>query len=325
MAAFDAMGLRERVSSRGSSAGAPPLVDPSGRQLGAIRTSDIVRRYGYEYVVIYRQVLNKALAEGLEDSIRLNARFVRFDEDKDGVTAHFDDGSMERGALLVGADGVWSTVRTQLFPEAQGQTEDQVVWRAVRPAADFALGEQAFVIGRDSTRGGWMHTGNGLVYWAVAQLGADIEAPADIKAEALTLADNLYDGGWDFPIRELIEATPADEILRDPVSEAPWLETWVSDRVALVGDAAHAMSPHTGSGGSFGIEDAMVLVQHLEKAGVADALAAYDTERRARLAWVRDRAELVRKELGGGKDYGEVMEAFMVGTVERGPWAQART
>ena len=231
--------------------------------------------------MIYRDVLNRVLAEGLEESIRLGARFVRYEEGDDAVTAHFADGSCERGAVLVGADGVWSPVRAQLLPAAGASTEDQVVWRSVVRAADFDLGEQAFVIGRNGTRGGWMHTGDGLVYWAVAQLGADVSGPADVKAETLALTDNLYDGGWDFPMREFVEATPAAEILRDPVSVVPWLDTWVSMRVALAGDAAHAMSPHTASGASIGIEDAVVLAQHLATADVGDALAKYDMERRA--------------------------------------------
>jgi len=324
ISALEALELRARVSAHGSVEGAPPLRDPSGRLLGTLQMNDIAAKYGYEYVMIYRDVLNRVLAEGLEDSIRLGARFVRYEEGDNTITAHFADGSHERGTVLVGADGVWSTVRAQLLPGGGALTEDQVVWRAVVCAADFDLGEQAFVIGRNGTRGGWMHTGDGLVYWAVAQLSADMSGPADVKAETLALTDNLYDGGWDFPMREFVEATPAAEILRDPVSVVPWLDTWVSTRVALAGDAAHAMSPHTASGASFGIEDAVVLAQHLATADVGDALAKYDVERRERLAWIREGAEAVREQVAGGGDYGEVMEAFILGALEQGPPVRVR-
>ena len=319
LSAFEGLGLGERVVAHGAVDGAPVLRDPTGRLLGMLQMSEIAARYGHPYVTIYREVLNSVLADGLEDVIRLGARLDSYEENDHEVIAHFSDGSAESADLLIGADGVWSATRAQLSPGISPLTEDHVVWRSVARGDDFDLGEQAFVIGRHGTRGGWMHTGEGLIYWAVAQLGAPLEASGDVKTEALALTQNLYDGGWNFPMREFVEAAARDDILRDPVLVIPNFDGWVARRVALIGDAAHAMSPHTGSGASFGIEDAVVLAQLLARSDLDTALRRYDAERRARISAIREGADAVRVQLAGGGAYGEVMENFIVGTLEHGP------
>jgi 2-polyprenyl-6-methoxyphenol hydroxylase-like FAD-dependent oxidoreductase len=319
LSALRQLDVSDRVRAHGAVEGAPVLRDPSGRLLGMLQMSEIAARYGHAYVTIYREILNRVLAEDLDDVIRLDAQVRSFDESDGGVTAILSDGSTERGDLLIGADGVWSAVRGQLAPSVAPTIEDHIVWRSVAQAADFTLGEQAFVIGRHGVRGGWMHTGDGLVYWAVAQLGVSERAAGDSKAEALALVDHLTDGGWDFPMRSFIEAADPAEVLRDPVVVVPALDSWVSRRVVLMGDAAHAMSPHTGSGASFGIEDAFVLAQLLATDDLAGAVSRYDEARRARIIAIRTGADAVLTQLAGGAAYGEVMENFIVETLESGP------
>ena len=94
------------------------------------------------------------------------------------------------------------------------------------------------------------------------------------------MARNLDDGGWNSKLFEIIEATPEEDILRPAIMIVPPLPTWRSDRVVLVGDAAHAMSPHVAAGATLGIEDATTLTRCLSAAEhLADALGAYEADR----------------------------------------------
>jgi 2-polyprenyl-6-methoxyphenol hydroxylase-like FAD-dependent oxidoreductase len=90
-------------------------------------------------------------------------------------------------------------------------------------------------------------------------------------------------GHWHDPIPRLMDATPADSVLRNDLFHLrPGPDTYVHRRVALLGDAAHAMTPHLGQGACQAIEDAVVLGDLLDEGDVDEALTEYDRVRRPR-------------------------------------------
>jgi salicylate hydroxylase len=101
-----------------------------------------------------------------------------------------------------------------------------------------------------------------------------------VKEQALRRAGNLNDNGWGEPLRRLIARTPDDRILRNQIMVVPRLPGFTRPRIALIGDAAHGLSPHISAGGSLGIEDVGVLARLLAgRSGLRPALAAYDADR----------------------------------------------
>ncbi|MGH9058385.1 MAG: FAD-dependent monooxygenase, partial [Acidimicrobiales bacterium] len=128
-------------------------------------------------------------------------------------------------------------------------------------------------------RGALMRLADGSCCWVIAQFGATVGATANSKEEALARVPNLHDGTWTFALREAVLATPEASVLHSRIIVVPALSRWAGDRVVLAGDAAHAMSPHIGSGASLGIEDARVLGDCLGRAELAPALAAYQDNR----------------------------------------------
>jgi 2-polyprenyl-6-methoxyphenol hydroxylase-like FAD-dependent oxidoreductase len=130
------------------------------------------------------------------------------------------------------------------------------------------------------------------VYWLVNQFGAD-RLEGTPKEQALVRARFLDTTGWNRALLPLIESTPDAKILHNQIMLVPPLSQWVSQRVALVGDAAHALSPHITAGASLGVEDPMVLARLLDSTqAVAGALAAYQRDRLPHYAQVN---ELSRK------------------------------
>jgi 2-polyprenyl-6-methoxyphenol hydroxylase-like FAD-dependent oxidoreductase len=153
------------------------------------------------------------------------------------------------------------------------------VWRGMVPAGDEPAEGSVLTVGHQRTRGGYSRTYGGQVVWMVNQF--ESPAPGGTKKdEALRRAAHLNDNGWSDPLLKLIERTPEEQILHNQIMFVPPLPRWASERVALIGDAAHGLSPHISAGGTLGVEDVRVLVRLLQKeADISSALTAYEANR----------------------------------------------
>ncbi|QWF77374.1 FAD-dependent oxidoreductase [Amycolatopsis sp. CA-230715] len=237
---------------------------------------------------VHRARLSALLASSVgEDDLRTGKELVGYVEDHDGVTVHYADGDHERADLLVGADGLNSRVRAILAPGTGSRHQGgHHVWRAVL-RFDGDIGDGCPVLGRDRTRGTLTRLADGSCCWVIAQFGTTTGATGNSKEEALSRVPNLHDGTWPFALRDAVLATPEHSVLHSRVAVVPAISRWAGDRVVLAGDAAHAMSPHIGSGASLGIEDARVLGDRLSRAEIAPALAAYQDDRLDRYRQMR--------------------------------------
>lgn len=180
--------------------------------------------------------------------------------------------------VVVGADGLRSPVRQLLWPDALPPAYvGLTAWRGVTDQR-FALAAGSQTWGRGESVG-LATLVDGRVYWyATARLreGSDV---ADDRAEALRRF-----GGWHDPIADVIAATHPDAVLRHDLYALPRpLPRFCRGRVALLGDAAHAMTPHLGQGACMALEDAVVLSDELATGdAVCTALQRYDEQRRPR-------------------------------------------
>ena len=248
---------------------------------------DISRKYGEPTIVIHRVELHDTLKEGIANGVvHLNSELVSYAEDDEGVTAKFADGREERGALLIGADGIRSTVRKQMFGDAGPKIRYAgfIVWRGVTKFTTDLLppGVMRQYVGRGRVFGMW-HLPGGRKFWiasAVMPPGGK-DAPGGRKAEILDWYAKAQD-----PIKPLINATDESTILRHDTIDIPPMKTWSSKRVTLLGDAAHACIQVTGQGAGLAIEDAAVLAKRLSEASnlsdatkLRGALDSYEANR----------------------------------------------
>ena len=135
------------------------------------------------------------------------------------------------------------------------------------------------VVGRNGTRGGYARTFDGGVFWLLSQFRSP-ELAGTKKEQCLLRARDLDDGDWNPLLAELVRATPEELILHNKIMVVPPSPRWTSGRVALVGDAAHAMSPHITAGVSLGVEDAALLARCLSATDdIAGALTRYADDR----------------------------------------------
>jgi 2-polyprenyl-6-methoxyphenol hydroxylase-like FAD-dependent oxidoreductase len=209
---------------------------------------------------------------------------VGVEQDSEGVRACFANGQEVRGAVLIGADGIRSTVRAGLWGAESPRYAGYTAWRGVaRVARDPPPGAEAgFEAWGCGARLGAVTIGGRRVYWFATRNAPEGEAdsPRGRKADVLDLLS-----GWHPTMRALIAATGESAILRHDIYDRLPRARWGQGRVTLLGDAAHAMTPNLGQGACQAIEDAVVLADALR--GAADPVAglrAYESARAPRTA-----------------------------------------
>ncbi|WP_275003448.1 FAD-dependent monooxygenase [Promicromonospora iranensis] len=197
----------------------------------------------------------------------------------DGVTVTAG-GSDYRGDLVIGADGIRSAVRARIWPEARAPRHlGRTAWLGVADVAGLPGDLSGSVtMGRDGLF--LIHpVSRGRAYWAL--LTRERVSGVRYDDERAAALDRV--GGWHDPVPQLVRATPDRAVIRTDIRELPPPASYVRGRVALLGDAAHAMSPDRGQGAGHTLEDAVVLAHALSaEPGVEHALARYDAERRPR-------------------------------------------
>ncbi len=255
-------------------------------------------------------VLRDAVVERLgAEAIVTGHRLAGFDQDEHGVTGHFADGTVVEADILVGADGIHSTVRALLMPgEGPPRWNGTMLWRGATDWAVFLTGRSMIIAGGMEAKVVLYPIGDGsspqrrLTNWAVmAKIGAEGEPPPRREdwsrtgqiAEVLPHVRRFAIGEVDVP--QLIQATTP--FYEYPVCDRDPVDRWSYGRVTLLGDAAHPMYPVGSNGASQAILDACVLADVLADGDhVVDALAAYQQARMA------PTAEIVRSNRGGGPE-----------------------
>jgi 2-polyprenyl-6-methoxyphenol hydroxylase-like FAD-dependent oxidoreductase len=265
--ALDALGVGEAVRGHAALEGQGGIQDNRGRWLARTNGAELERRYG-PTVMIHRADLLAVLcaavpAEALRSGVTVNG--VR----PDGTVTH--SAGEAHADLVVGADGIHSVARGSVWPDAPApRYAGYTAWRMITPPVPVGESSESWGAGE---RFGYVPLADGRVYCfatANAPEGADGGGLAGLRRRF---------GGWHDPIPALLEAADAGAVLHDDLYELPPLAAYTSGRVALVGDAAHAMTPNLGQGAGQALEDAVVLAKTVDG---PSGLDAYDRLRRPR-------------------------------------------
>jgi len=296
--ALGKLGLAQAVSSLGTPASAGEIRSWRGKVLASIPTADLEESVGAPSAAVHRADLQSLLAREVgEGTLRQGAEVEGFKQEDNGSVTVFFAGGEEHADILVGADGLRSTIRVRLFGPDKPRYAGYTSWRAVVETEEELLpwGSGFESWGR-GVRFGCAHIGNGRIYWfATANAPEDAKdgPPGSRTGPKATLLRSF--GSWHRPIGELIEASDEDAILRtDIYDREPLGERWGEGRVTLLGDAAHPMTPNLGQGACQAIEDAVVLARCLrERGATADALRLYERLRSDRVAMLVRRSRRV--------------------------------
>ena len=245
------------------------------------RKDILMDRWGSGLASMHRGELQQVLASAVDPAaIHLGARCTGFRYIAGGVAAQFEDGREVPADVLVGADGVHSVIRGQLFGEAPLRYRGYTAIRGITPPGSVPLPADACETwGRGCRFGLGPTSGERLTWFATWNTPAGSGAGGS-REHLLRLF-----GDWHEPVRRIIEATPADSIVRNDIYDRRPARTWTRGRVVLIGDAIHPMTPDLGQGACQGIVDAVTLAGCVAGAGgLRASLLSYQRQRRGNAA-----------------------------------------
>lgn len=257
MQIYEKLGLKGKIENAGNKIHGISITD---EKLKTITTTDVLaleKKFNSCNVAIHRADLQNILAENLGlENIRLN-HSLRTIKKKENYHLLFKNGNGIESEIVVGADGIHSKVRNQIFKIGTIRNAQQKCWRGL---TNFNLPEQYFhhalEIWGKGKRFGFVKLSENKVYWY-----------ALIKENNFTENIDLIDAFRDFDplILQILEATkPESVILNDIIDLAP-IPKWYADNLCLIGDAAHATTPNMGQGACQSIEDAYIIGKLLEQ------------------------------------------------------------
>lgn len=265
---------------------------------------------------LHRVLHDRAVESGVR--FEYGKRLVGAAEDPDSVTARFDDGSTATADILIGADGVRSTARTLIDPQAPGAGYTGMLgfqgYVDAGPDLDPEPGVMTFAFGKRAYYLFWKMA-DGRVTW-----GANLPSK---QYMSLTDARAIPSGQWlrtlretyagDLPGELLANRTTAENLdITGAIHIMPPVPHWYRDRMVLVGDAVHAPSNSTGQGASLAIESSIQLARCLrDLPDATSAFSAYERLRRERVETITKRGARTNSAKTPGPVARKAMHALM--------------
>ncbi|PWK22400.1 2-polyprenyl-6-methoxyphenol hydroxylase-like FAD-dependent oxidoreductase [Arcicella aurantiaca] len=252
MQVFKVLGLQTPIESLGNRISAMKITDEQLNPLSVVDLSSYEQKYGVTNIAIHRGELQKILADTIGyGNINLSKRLANI-EKGENFKLTFEDNSIIESKHLIGADGIKSIVRNQLFAKSNLRNAKQICWRGICEI-DLPLNyhnelNEAWGKGK---RFGFVKISPTKVYWyALANAN-------HILSDNIDLTD-LFDEFHEI-VKSIINATLKEKIILSDILDLEPIEKWQNKNVCLIGDAAHATTPNLGQGACQAIEDAFVL------------------------------------------------------------------
>src|ERR1700730_680507 len=284
---FEALGLIEPISALAVFPNNLIMMDSvTGQEVTRIPLGDTFRKkFHHPYALIHRADLHKMLLQACQksDLIRLDAsqKVVKVDETGDAITVETESGKEYRGAALIGADGLWSTIRQMLVGDGKPNVAGHITYRAVLPTSEMPekFRQRDMVI--------WAGEKVHLVHYPLRT--------GELFNLVAVFHSSRYEEGWDSfgdppelherfaktcaPVRTLLNKIESWRMW--VLCDRPPIKEWSRGRMTLIGDAAHPMLQYLAQGAGMSIEDAVCLANKVvEMQG--DYPAAFLAYQRAR-------------------------------------------
>jgi 2-polyprenyl-6-methoxyphenol hydroxylase-like FAD-dependent oxidoreductase len=290
MNGLKAIGCYDTVRDQGVETTGIEICNARGKRLGYADQADHERSFGAPSVTISRGRLAEILLERARTAgvdLRFATALTTLVSSPQGMRLEFADGESFDADIVVGADGLRSTVRGQVFPDYPAPHFTGLIGTGgitptsaptTRGTMHMTFGETAFF--------GYLIDANQTAFWFTSYSAESPSADGTIGNNERADRIRRMHASDPEPNRAILAGVTSIE-RPYPVFDMPELLAWSKGRVVLLGDAAHAVGPHAGQGASMAIEDALVLAACLQiEADHSSAFQSYEGLRRPRIAQV---------------------------------------
>ena len=258
------LNVLDKVKSEGNSIDRITLGKADLSPLSDNYQAIVKNKFGYSTIAIHRAQLQKILLEKIpQEKIFLGKGFQSFKKLNTGkIKIIFDDNSEAETDFLIGADGINSKIRNQLFPESSTRYSGQTCWRGIANIKlDKEFEHRGIELWGNQIRFGISKIAKDKVYWFAVVLDKQ-----NLKDESRLVQEKLLKMFNDFHplVKKIIASSSRDKIIRNDINDLKPLESWHKGNICLIGDAGHATTPNMGQGGAQAIEDAYYLSKLIE-------------------------------------------------------------
>ena len=227
----------------------------------------LVEIFGSGMIILRREELINFLIKKIESKkipIQFGKKLVDVKETENKVTAYFEDGTSAEADFLVGCDGMKSKTRKSVFPKANSPIYSGYVAVATELSRgvkhDFSDYAFHMTFGKKTFSGSTVDNNGHRTWWSYLPFQESSLKTELKKISSSEWTKKLLQIHKDDPkIKEFVNLSK--DFVSIPLYDLPHLETWHTERVCLIGDAAHGTSPHIGQGAAISMEDAVVLVK----------------------------------------------------------------
>ncbi|HEB90884.1 MAG TPA: FAD-dependent oxidoreductase [Deltaproteobacteria bacterium] len=289
MAMLRRLGLDESARRVGHVLGVGEVTDRRGRCLSRMDFRSLESEFG-PTIAIHRAFLHELLLSACSDlESHTGTTVERLVDHGEVVEVELSDGSVSEFDRVIGADGLHSRTRTQIFGETPPTYAGYTCWRfVVRTPRGLDRMQEMWGVGK---RLGLVPIGGGRVYcFACANAPEGDEDPLEGRIERFRKRFAEFEGHAPAVVEQLERA---DQLIHNDLAERPG-HAWHRGRVLLIGDAAHAMTPNMGQGAAMALEDAVILVEMLASgASWERVLPAFIERRGPRVRFVADQSRRI--------------------------------
>ncbi len=282
---LDQIGAAERVRQHCLPLRKGEIANAQGRVLSAFDLATFLGEFtDAACYIVYRPTLLDAIVNNVpQPHIHTGQRCLEITQDEAGVQARFQTGETAHGTVLVGADGLHSTVRQAIVQNDHLRYSGQTCFRGVAQIPVKEPGVIREIQGKGKRCAVCPMTKDRLYWWTAQNAPEGKLIPQDQRRDFLL---NEFKN-WPSAITDYIAATPTEQILQNDLYDKVPVSGWTSGHVTLLGDAAHPTTPNLGQGANMAIDDAIVLARVLAQSDdVHNALQQYEAARLARTTMI---------------------------------------
>ena len=288
---FRECGLEEALLSKSQTLREIRSLDAKGGYIGKFDLVKIYNDTSYKTVAVHRHDLHEILSNSVnQDTIRLSHKLTKIKDNGTTYNVEYENGEQEEYDYIIGADGLYSQVREELFEHIPLRDSMQGCWRFITDIpSDIDVTSSCEMWG-DQKRVGIFPIGQGKVYCFLVITRKGNEEQMSFEE----VLDTFKEFGGDWPSVANSIDTSKTELLYGKLADLQSIALH-EKRAILIGDAGHATTPNLGQGAAMGIEGAYIFGELLKENSIDKAMELYAKRRYNRVDNIRERSRLIGK------------------------------